>query len=100
MRKSSKRPQVKPSGTAHPPSSTSTTSGEASADPVGATVVSVPPPSTSNDFDIRRTLETVMTVQAAHGQILVYMLDELHALQADLVHLRRLPSPPPLDGGF
>ncbi|XP_050262312.1 pollen-specific leucine-rich repeat extensin-like protein 2 [Quercus robur] len=67
MRESSKRPQVKPSGTAHPPSSTGTTSGEASADPVGATVVFVPPPSTSDDFDIRRTLETVMTVQAAHG---------------------------------
>ena len=100
MRESSKRPRVKPSGTAPPPSSTGTTSGEASADPVGAAVAVVLPPSTSDDFDIRRTLETVMTVQAAHGQILVDMLDELRALRADLTHLRRLPSPPPFDDEF
>ena len=62
MRKSSKRPQVKPSGTAHPPSSTSTTSGEASADLVGGVVAVVPPPFTSDDFDICRTLETIMIV--------------------------------------
>ena len=41
-----------------------------------------------------------MTVHAAHGQILVDMLDELHALRADLVSLRRSPSPPPFDDGF
>ena len=41
-----------------------------------------------------------MTVQAAHGQLLVDMLDELYALRADLAHLRRLPSPPPFDDGF
>ena len=37
-----------------------------------------------------------MTIQAAHDQILVDMLDELCALQANLAHLRRSPSPPPL----
>ena len=42
-------------------------------------------------------LETVITVQAAHGQILVDMLDEFRALRADLEHLRRLPPPPPFD---
>ena len=100
MRESSKHPRVEPSGTAPlPPSSTSTTSGEASAYPVGA-AAAVPPPSTSNDFDIRRTLETVMTVQAAHGQLLVDMIDELRALRADLAHLRRSPLPPPFDDGF
>ena len=63
MRESSKRPRVEPSGTAPPPpSSTGTTSGEASADPVGVAAVAVLPPSTSDDFGIRRTLETVMTV--------------------------------------
>ena len=31
-------------------------------------------------------LETVMTVQAAHGQLLVDMLVEFHALRADLEH--------------
>ena len=38
-----------------------------------------------------------MTVQGAYGQILVDMLDELRALQADLEHLRRSPPPPPFD---
>ena len=47
---------------------------------VNPTATAVPPLSTSDDFDIRRTLETVMTVQAAHGQLLVDMLDKLHAL--------------------
>ena len=98
MRESSKRPRVDPSGTAPPPPfSIGTTSGEASADPVGAVV---PPPSTLDDFDIRCTLETVMTVQVTHGQILVDMLDELCALRADLAHLQRSPSPSPFDVGF
>ena len=79
LRPSSKRPKVEPSGTAPPsPSTTGTTSGEASADPIDA--AAVPSPSTSDVFDIRRTLETVMTVQVAHGQILVDMLDEIRAL--------------------
>ena len=41
-----------------------------------------------------------MTVQAAHGQILVDMLDELRAFWANLAHLRCSPSPPPFDDGF
>ena len=98
MRESSKRPHVEPSGIAPIASSIGTTSGEASANPVGAAaVVAIPPTSTSNDFDIRRTLETVMTVQVAHGHILVDVLDELRALRADLAHCRRSPSPPPFD---
>ena len=100
MRESSKRPHVEPSGTIPPPSSTSTTSSEASTDPIGAAATVVPPPSTSDDFDIRRTLETVMTIQAAHGHILVDMLDELHALRANLAHRRHSSSPPPFDDGF
>ena len=97
MRASSKHPRDVPSGPAPPPSSTGTTSSEASVDPADAVV---PPPSTLDDFDIRCMLETVMTVQVAHGQILVDMLDELHALRPDLVHLRCSPSPPPFDDGF
>ena len=62
MRESSKCPQVEPSSTAPLPSSIGTTSSKAFADPVGVAVVAVPPPFTSNDFDIRCTLETVMTV--------------------------------------
>ena len=80
MRESSKHPRVEPSNTAPPPSSTGTTSGEASADPVNGGVAVVPPPSTLDDFDIRCTLETVMTVQVTHGQILLDVLDELRAL--------------------
>ena len=101
MRESFKSPRVEPSSTAPPPpSSTGTTSGEAFVDPIGVAADAVPPPSTSNDFDIRRKLETVMTVQAAHGQILEDMYDELHALRADLVHLQRSSSPPPFNDGF
>ena len=100
MRESSKRPRVEPSNTAPPPSSTGTTSGEASANPVGGGAAAVPSPSTLDDFDIYRMLKTVMTVQVAHGQLLVDMFDELCALRADLAHLRRSPSPPPFDDGF
>ena len=97
----SKHPRVEPSGTAPPPpSSTDTTSSEAFVDLIGATVAAVPTPSTSDDFDIHRTLETVLTIQAVHGQLLVDMLDELHALRANLAHLRHSPSPPPFDDGF
>ena len=35
----------------------------------GATATDVPPPTTSDDSDIRRTLDHVLTVQAAQGQI-------------------------------
>ena len=99
MKESSKRPRVEPSGTAPPLSSTGPTFGEASADLVGAAAIAVPPPSTLDDFVIRRTLETIMTVQVSHVQILVDMLDKLHALRADLVHLCHSPSPSPFDDG-
>ena len=66
MRESFKRPRVKSSGIAPPPpSTTSDTSTEASIDPTTAAVVL--PPFTSNDSSIRRMLETVMTIQVAHG---------------------------------
>ena len=79
MRASSKRPRVESSDVAPPPpSSTNDATVEESVDLAATTAV--PPPSTSDDSDIRRMLETVMTVQVAHGQILVDMLDELRAL--------------------
>ena len=96
MRASSKCPRVETSGVAPPPpSSTGDTTAKESVDLAAA--AAVPPLSTSNDSDIRRMLVTVMTVQAAHGQILVDMLDELCALPVDLEHLRRSPPPPPFD---
>ena len=62
MRVSSKHPRVAPSSTTPVSSSTCTTSGEASVDPVGVAAAVGPLPPTSDVFDIRRTLETVMTI--------------------------------------
>ena len=96
MRASSKRPRVESSGVAPPfPSSIGDTTTEEPVDHAAdADAADVPPPPTSNDLDIRRMLENVMIVQAAHGQILADMLDGLRALRADLEHLRRSPLPP------
>ena len=75
-----------------PPSSTGADAAETS----GATAVDadVPPLTTSDDSDIRRTLDHVLTVQAAHGQILVDVLDEISALRAELAQFRRSSTPP------
>ena len=79
-----------------PPSSTSVVVVETS----GVAAADVPPPTTSNDLDIRRTLDHVLTIQAAQGQILVDVLDEIHGLQADLARFRCSSLPPPFDDGF
>ena len=98
MRAGSKNPRDEPSGVVPPPpTSTGDTSAKVSVD---STAAIVPPLSTLDYFDIRRTLETVMTVQAAHGQLLVDLLDKIRALRADLEHFRRSPPPPPFDDGF
>ena len=76
------------SGVPPPPSSTSTTTAETSG---AAADADVPPPTTSDDSDIRRTLDHVLTIQAAQGQILVDVLDEIRALRAKLAQFR----PPP-----
>ena len=65
-----------------PPSSTGTNAAETSG--AAAADGDVPPPTTSDDSDIRRTLDHVLTVQAAHGQILVDVLDKIRALRAEL----------------
>ena len=44
----------------------------------------VPLPTILDDSDIRHTLDHVLTVQAAYGQILVDVLDEIHALRVEL----------------
>ena len=87
MRASSKCPRVESFGIAPPPpSSIGDTSAEASVDPTAATVPSpstsgdpatddyvdptasaVPLPTILDDSDIRRMLETVITIQVAHG---------------------------------
>ena len=48
-----------------PPSSTGADTAEASS--AAAADADVPPPTTSDDSDIRRTLDHVLTIQAAHG---------------------------------
>ena len=63
----------------------------------GAAATDVPPPTTSDDFDIRHTLDHVLTVQAAQGQILVDVLDKIRGLRADLAWFRSSSSPPPFD---
>ena len=78
-----------------PPSST----GAAETSGGGGAATDVPPPTTSDDSDIRRTLDHVMTVQAAQGQILVDILDEIRGLRADLAWFRSSSSPPPFDDG-
>ena len=79
-----------------PPSST----GAVETSRGGGAAIDVPPPTTSDDSDIRRTLDHVLTVQAAQGQILVDILDEIRGLRADLARFRSSSSPPPFDDGF
>ena len=78
-----------------PPSSTGAaeTSGAA-----GAT--DIPPPTTSDDSDIRHTLDHVLTIQAAQGQVLVDILDEIRGLRADLTRFQSSSLPPPVNVGF
>ena len=76
------------SGVPPPPSSTGTAAAETSGTAIEA---DVPPLTASDDSDIRRTLDHVLTVQAAQGQILVDVLDEIRALRAELAQFR----PPP-----
>ena len=59
-----------------------------------------PPPTTSDDSDIRHMLDHVLTVQAAQGQVLVDILDEIRGLRADLARFRSSSSPLPFDDGF
>ena len=90
------RPKCESSGAVPPlPSSIGADTAKAS----GADA-NVPPPTTSDDLDIRRTLDHVLTIQAAHGQFLVDVLDEIHGLHAELAQFRRPSPPPPFYDGF
>ena len=76
MRARSKRPKVESSsGVASPPPPSS---GDPIADEyVDSTAAAAPPPFTSDNSSIRCMLDIIMTVQAAHGQLLVDVLMEL-----------------------
>ena len=93
------RPRGASSGVVPPPSSsTGADTAEASSGAVADD--DVPSLTTSDDSDIRRTLDHVLTIQAAHGQILVDVFDEIRALRAKLAQFRRSSPPPPFDDGF
>ena len=82
-----------------PPSFSST--GANTVEAFGATVVDdVPPPTTSDDSDIRRMLDHVLTVQAAHGQILVDVLYEISGLCTELAQFQQSSPPPLFDDEF
>ena len=77
MRVDPSSPRGASSGDVPPlPSSTGVDVAETS----GAATVDVPLPTTSDDSDIQRTLDHVLTVQAAQGQILVDVLNEICGL--------------------
>ena len=82
-----------------PPSSTSAAETFGAGAGAAATT-NVSPPTNSDDSDIRRTLDHVLTVQAAQGKILVDVLNEIRGLQADLTRFRSSSSPLPFDDGF
>ena len=84
------------SGDVHPPPSST---GVDAAETSGAGA-DIPPSTTSDDSDIRRTLDHVLTVQAAQGQISVDVLDEIRGLRVDLARFRRSSLPPPFDDVF
>ena len=61
-------------------------------DTATTTHTSPPPPS------LRAMMETIMTTQAAHGQLLYGFFSEVAALRADLADYRRaIPRSPPSD---
>ena len=62
-----------------PPSSTGVDAAETSG-AIAAADADVPLLTTSNDSDIRRILDHVLTVQTTQGQILVDILDEIRGL--------------------
>ena len=84
MKASSKCPRVESSiGDASQPLPSGDPSTEEFVDPT--TVVDSPPFSSSNT-SLQRMLDIVMTIQVAHGQILVDVLAELQALCVDLAN--------------
>ena len=75
MKASSKRPRAESStGAASLPPSLGDPTAEEYVNPTAAVD---PPPSSSSDSSIRSMLDIFMTVQAAHGQILLDVLTEL-----------------------
>ena len=65
---------------------------------VNPTTALDPPQSTSGNSSLRAMLDTIMIAQAAHGQLLLDVLNELHALLANLTDVRgSTPQAPPFN---
>ena len=96
LKASSKRPHVESSTS---DASQALPSGDPSAEAyVDPTAVVDPPPSTSSDSSLRTMLDTVLTIQSAHGQLLLDVFKEVAALQVDLAIARgSTSSTPPFD---
>ena len=95
MKSSSKCLRVESStGDASRPPPSSDPSTEKFIDPTAAID---PPPYASNDSSLQGMLETVMTIQAAYGQILVDVLVELQALHGDLDSVQHSSPPQTFD---
>ena len=77
LKASSKHPKVESSIDASQPHTSGDPTTEEFVDP---TVVVEPLTSSSSDASIRSMLDTVMTAQAVHGQLLLNVLIELQAL--------------------
>ena len=90
MRVTSKCLRVESSSVAPPlpPSSLGDLVANEFNDPIA---VDAPSPSALDVASIRCTLDTIMTVQVAYGQLLVDVLTELQALRVDLASLRWSP---------
>ena len=89
MRVAPSRPRgASSSGVPPPPSFIGTAAAETSGVAADA---DIPPPTALDDSDIRRTLDHVLTVQVAQGQIWLDVLDEIRALRVELGQFK----PPP-----
>ena len=100
MRARSKHPRVNSSFSTPPPPPPPPpppSSGDLATDKFIDPAVAAPPPSAPDVYSIRRTLDTVLTIQVPHGQLLLDVLTELQTLPVDLASLRQSPPPPPFD---
>ena len=89
------RPRGAPSGAVPPPHSSTSADAAETSGAAAAADADVPPPTISDDSNIRCPLDHVLTVQAAHGKILVDVLDEICALRTELAQFRQSSPPPP-----
>ena len=93
MKASSKRPRVESStGDTFEAPPSRDPSAKDFVDPTADVDLS---PRTSSSLSMRTMLETCLTVQAAHGQILLDLLNKVAALRVDLAHARGASSPNP-----